>query len=311
MNDTDAATVAAGTVPGTDGSPDGTVAFGSNLGLTADLPTEGVPAGAGNRSLAFNGTQAVTIPGTQQLSHAAIIAEGGFTYEMWFKWAGDGGVNSFIDYAGTEKFRIDIRGGGVGNLDMNFDQGSAAQILVMDPTANEWHYIAAVFEHDGEPVDAGLKIHGTLTWYYDSKEATGTANVTKDDFGDSLNRTIGVGGHPLGFALDFVNALMYEPRVSLGALTPDELLFGGGGEDLRILEIGRDENPEDPGVTISWNSRPDRSYTIEYSPDLVTWFELDDGFASAGEVTEFTHHFLPDQPELVGAPDVFYRVSEP
>ena len=49
--------------------------------------------------------------------------------------------------------------------------------------------------------------------------------VTKDDFGDSLNRPIGVGRHPLGFGGDHFDGLVYEPRVTLGALAPFDLLW--------------------------------------------------------------------------------------
>ncbi|MFT5408579.1 MAG: hypothetical protein ACI9NC_001288 [Verrucomicrobiales bacterium] len=305
VSDTDEATVVAGTVAGTDGSPDGTVASGI-LELSADVPIEGVPAGSGNRSLAFTNSQVITIPGTQQLSHANAIAAGGFTFETWFKWDGGGTLNAMIDYAGTEKFRIQTA---TGALDINFDQGSGLQVLAM-PTANEWHYIAAVFEHDGEPVDADLKIYGTLTWYFDSNEPVSTVNVTKDDFGDSLNRTIGVGGHPLGFGADFHNGLMFEPRVSLGALTVAELLFGGQApEEFRILSINYDENPEDPSVTFSWVSSPSARYRTEYSLDLIEWLEIDDDVASSGDLTEFTHHFLPGHSELVGSQRVYYRVA--
>lgn len=44
-------------------------------------------------------------------------------------------------------------------------------------------------------------------------------------FGDSLNRTISVGAHPVGFAGDFYNGQIYEPRVSLGALSAGDLLY--------------------------------------------------------------------------------------
>lgn len=300
----DEATVAGGSVPGIDGSPDGIVAFGA-LSLSDDVPTDSVPASAGNRSLLFTNSQAITIPGTQQLSHAAVIAEGGFTYETWFKWDGAGNLNAMIDYAGTEKFRMNT---GSGVLDINFDSGSGPQELAM-PTANEWHYIGAVFEHDGEPVDADLKIHGTLTWYFDSKEVVNTVDATKDDFGDSLVRTIGVGGHPLGFGADFMNGLMFEPRVSLGALTADELLFGGApGETFRILTVDYDDQAVDPTVAISWASRPQTTYGIDFTLDFTEWFELTDDTSSEGEVTTFTHHFLPDRPELVGQARIYYRV---
>jgi len=306
VNGSDEATVAGGTVPGAGTSPDGVVAFGS-LTLSDDVPTDGVPAGSGNRSMVFTNTQAVNAPGTQQLSHAAVIAEGGFTYEIWFKWDGGGNLNALIDYAGTEKFRMQV----TGTLDFNFDSGSGAQVLATGVTPNEWHYAAVVFTHVGEPVNADLKINGTMTWYFNSAEAIDTIPATKDDFGDSLNRTIAVGGHPLGFSADFANGLIYEPRVTLGALEPEELLFGsGGGDDFRITSVSYDNNAKAPSVTFAWNSRPKADYIVEYSTDLENWEELDDGFASQGETTSFTHEFVPDFPNLIGTERLYYRVTE-
>ncbi len=305
VSDGDEATVTGGTVPGAGTSPDGTVAFGS-LTLSDDIPADGVPAGSGNRSMVFSNSQAVNAPGTQQLSHAAIIAEGGFTYEVWFKWDGTGTLNALIDYAGAEKFRMQSSG----VLDFNFDSGSGLQILAEGVTVDEWHYAAVVFEHDGQPVDADLKIYGTMTWYFDSNEAVDSVPATKDDFGDSLNRTIAVGGHPLGFSADFVNGLIYEPRVTLGALGPGDLLYGGQSADrFRITAVDYDDNPDSPSVTFEWNSQPGANYLITYSLDLAQWEELDDSYASGGETTSFTHAFVPDFAGLVGSERLYYRVA--
>lgn len=307
VNDTDEATVTGGTVPGAGTSPDGTVAFGT-LTLSDDVPTEGVPAESGNRSMVFSLTQAVNVPGTQQLSNEAVVEAGGFTYEIWFKWDGLGNLNALIDYAGTEKFRMNSSG----ILDFNFDSGSGPQELSTEVTVDEWHYAAIVFTHDGEPIDeVSLQISGTMTWYFDSNEPVDTVPVTKDDFGDSLNRTIAVGGHPLGFGADFASGLIYEPRVSLGALEVNELLYGGSsGEELEISSLVYDANPADPTVSLTWNSRGGKNYVIEYSRDLNSWDEIDDAYPSGGDETTFSHHFLPDFEDLVGAERLFYRVGE-
>jgi hypothetical protein len=101
VNDTDAAAVGAGMVPGVDGSPNGTVAFGL-VSLSSDLPADNLPPGGGNRSLQLNGAAGINLPGTLQLANSAIATNGGFTYETWFNYAGGGNINSIIDYAGTE-----------------------------------------------------------------------------------------------------------------------------------------------------------------------------------------------------------------
>lgn len=219
------------------GGADGTAPAG--VTLETDVPTVGVPLGAGNRSINASASNSVRSAATQELTNAKIIADGGFTYETWFKWGGGGNYNAIVDYAGTEKFRMRYQGDGSYNLDFNFDLGSGAQNLVIAPTSDEWHYIAAVFEHDGNP-EVGGKIDGTLTWYYDGNAPTGTAAVTKDDFGDSLNRYFGTGGHPNNFSGDVFDGLVYEPRVTLGALSADELLYTEEiiPEPLTMLAVG-------------------------------------------------------------------------
>ncbi|MFT4548484.1 MAG: hypothetical protein ACI8XO_002521 [Verrucomicrobiales bacterium] len=217
VNDTDAATVAAGTVPGFGGSPNGT-ALGTGGILSASVPTAGVPASAGNRSLSFSGGGGFNLPGTQQLLNSDINANGGFTYEAWFNFAGGGNVNSIIDYAGTEKL---VRRAAATGVSMT--ASGVGDPLIAAVGINEWHYAAVVFTSTGL---AGADITGDFTFYFDGLTPVGTlAGQTIDDFGDSLNRTISVGAHPIGFAGDFYNGQIYEPRVSLGALTTGELLY--------------------------------------------------------------------------------------
>jgi hypothetical protein len=108
--------------------------------------------------------------------------------------------------------------------------GLAADLPIGDPILEEWHYVAVVFATGGKDANADGTVTGTVTVYFDGTEPVGVYdNITKDNFGDSLVRSIGVGQHPNGFAADFFDGLVFEPRVSLGALPPDELLYGGGG----------------------------------------------------------------------------------
>jgi hypothetical protein len=171
--------------------------------------------------MVFNGSSGVNLPATQQLLNSTIAANGGFTYEAWFSFAGGGTVNSIIDYAGTEKLVREATG-----TDAGYRNNSAAPLFLLGAApANEWHYAAVVFNPTG-PVAGDGSITGDFSFYYDSTTATSTATgVNISNFGDSLNRTIGVGTHPVGFAGDFFNGLIYEPRVSLGALSSSQLLF--------------------------------------------------------------------------------------
>jgi hypothetical protein len=215
--DTDAANVAAGTVPGFDGSADG-AAIGAGGTLSADVPTVGVPAGAGNRSLSFAGDGGFNLPGTQQLLNSTIDANGGFTFEAWFNFAGGGNVNSIIDYAGTEKL---VRRAAATGVSMT--AAGVGDPLIGAVGTNSWHYAAVVFTSTGL---SGADITGDFTFYLDGTTPVGTlTGQTITAFGDSLNRTISVGAHPVGFAGDFYNGQIYEPRVSLGALSAGDLLY--------------------------------------------------------------------------------------
>ncbi|MDA7881089.1 hypothetical protein N9A94_02165 [Akkermansiaceae bacterium] len=58
----------------------------------------------------------------------------------------------------------------------------------------------------------------------------------------------------------------------------------------RVTSVVHD--PETGNVTLTWNSKPDRSYTIRVSQSLDTapntWDDIDDGWPSGGEETSFT-----------------------
>jgi hypothetical protein len=216
VNDSDLAGLP--TIPNLAGSP-GTA--DATTTLNVDVPTNGVPDGAGNRSIDGTGVGGVVSAGTYELNNQAIAGAGGFSYETWFKWNGGGNINSIIDYAGTEKLVINP------DLRMRVD-GLDSVIGTVD--AGEWYYTAAVFDTLGnaaepDPGFAGENmIAGQFTLYLDGI-SVGTSDVTISGFGDSLNRAIGVAKHPLGFGGDNFDGLVYEPRVTLGTLGADELLF--------------------------------------------------------------------------------------
>jgi hypothetical protein len=99
--------------------------------------------------------------------------------------------------------------------------------FIASAASNQWHYVAVVFTATG--LDSQTNVTGNFTYYFDTNAPTGTlSNVTISPFGDSLNRTIGVGMHPAGFSSDYFNGLIYEPRVTLGALPYYNLLFKPG-----------------------------------------------------------------------------------
>ena len=84
----------------------------------------------------------------------------------------------------------------------------------------------------------------------------------------------------------------------------------GGGSGLQILSIEIDDQEVDPSATISWTSGANETYSLDYSTDLINWPEVEDSILSGGNTSEFALHFLPNYPELVGAPRVFFRIRK-
>ena len=197
--------------------------------LSSDVPAAHVPPTAGNRSLdssdpsATDGNPSGALSSAlQSLANSTVQAAGGFTMECWFQWKGGGAINSIIDYAGTEKIVLEQEGDGVRQVQMKIDGNTVATLGGVSPDA--WHYVAIVFDTSGSDVAPDGSLTGTLLGYLDSLAPTANqSNVTKSTFGDGLNRAIGIGQHPFGF--DRFDGLIFEPRVTLGALNPQDLLF--------------------------------------------------------------------------------------
>jgi hypothetical protein len=79
-------------------------------------------------------------------------------------------------------------------------------------------------------------------------------------------------------------------------------IFVDGFSDQRPFAITKiDYDGNDAAVT--WNSKLGSNYAIDYSSDLIQWFEINDSIPSEGDETTFT-----DQPFPPGAPQIFYRV---
>ena len=172
--------------------------------------------------------------------NSAIADAGGFTMEAWFKWNGAGSVNSLIDYAGTEKIVLDTAQGAGNEVRMRINSDSSLDAVIGTVAADQWHYVAAVFDTQGNTVNAG-SITGIFRLYLDGSLADTTGNLTISDFGDSLARPIGVAKHPLNFEADRFDGLVFEParqprraapiRIALCAGTAGSVLAGAGCPD--------------------------------------------------------------------------------
>jgi hypothetical protein len=203
---------------GNNGTADATTKFSPNT------PTVGVPSDAGNRSINGNGQGGVVTGSTAELLNSAVAAAGGFTMETWFLWNGGGSINALLDYAGTEKLVIDATLGQGNEVRMRINSDTNLDSVIGPIDADQWHYVASVFDTQGNAVDGG-SISGVFRLYLDGSLVRTTDPVTITDFGDSLNRPIGIAKHPLNFDADRFDGLIFEPRVSLGALGQSELLY--------------------------------------------------------------------------------------
>lgn len=202
--------------------------------LSTDVPVTGVPPGSGNRSFDSSSLFAsgmspsgAATNANLLLNNTDIAANGGFTLELWFKWEGVGDINAILDYAGTEKIVIDVPSGAAPTVE--FRISPSGDVPIGDAVPNQWHYVAVVFDTLGNPVDPNGNISGEVTTYFDGLTPSAPTIAVKDTFGDGLVRPIGIGMHPLAFDLDFFNGLVFEPRVTLGALSPDQLLYESMG----------------------------------------------------------------------------------
>lgn len=147
-----------------------------------------------------------------------------------------------------------------------------------------------------------------VTIYKDGEEvASGSANNDLTSLGDS---STWLGRSQWGDA--GANASWNEFRIydeALGAAEV-ELSFARGPDDdsltpdqrpFEITQLTHDAT----GATITWNSRPGASYTLEFSTDLTegSWTEIDDGILSQGEETTVIDTAIPPGPSKL-----FYRV---
>lgn len=81
----------------------------------------------------------------------------------------------------------------------------------------------------------------------------------------------------------------------------------GGGSSLVVTSVEFD--PTSGHVSLMWNSRPDESFTVSFSEDLINWSETLEAGVAAGPETTTTFQF--DLNQLAGGVPThsFFRVS--
>jgi len=189
----------------------GIVTPGTGGGIKDDRPA-GFDAAL--MSLSANGGGHGKTDAIDLLNNTAVAANGGFTMDVWFKWAGKyTNTRKLIDYAGTESLRTI-------NSQIQFVLSNGGTIIGYDIVAEQWYHAVAVFDTTGnsaveDPNYPGeYTVTGTARLFIDDVLVASAENSTKSSFGDRLNRSIGINMWPNGG--DYNQGKIFNPTVSLG-----------------------------------------------------------------------------------------------
>jgi len=219
----------------TDDSGTGNTGFarGANGGAySSDIPSAGIrrfttgigslqTTVAGNNNVATTSSNNTPINAgpSNPLDYADVWAAGGLTMEVWVK--NGNGTAPRSSYANAlnwnSYYAINSNSTGASFYYLDPNQASQSIDATFDKTA--WHELAGVIvPHTSNLSSADMLFYvdGTLVGTLTNK------NLSTYDLG----RGVAVGGHPYANDMNRYEGLLYEPRVSLGALTPDQFMYG-------------------------------------------------------------------------------------
>ena len=190
---------------------DAGVIQGNGGTYNVDIPTANVQNATGVGSLGTGNGNYIATAG-DIVTFADIIGDGGLTLEAWTKGGGGGlilsieGVYSLQSTAGGGAF-VDGFDNANRRVDASFDR-------------SEWHHLAGVLS---DPYMSGTSMYADMALYVDGVLAGTLPNVQVNA---DLNRAAAVGNHPLTGINEPFGGLVYEPRISLGALIPSQFTYG-------------------------------------------------------------------------------------
>ncbi len=181
------------------------------LALSSNIPV-GAPAGTSSLNLVATpgriNTNAIDL-----ITNASVAASGGFVYDFWFNPTGTntGGIKKIIDMAGTDLVAYDTNTVPRVTIGLS-DMGETAFYTGGGLDPNGWNHVVVEFNSDGSQL-IGNVVAGKLSVTVNGITQNFGAK-TVGNFGNSLNRTIGIGQHPLGG--EQFNGLIYNPTAFLG-----------------------------------------------------------------------------------------------
>lgn len=199
-----------------------TAHHGTRTGTVALSPD--VPSGAAPGTLsavmdpaAYN---VFKTTGTDLLTNTLVANAGGFTFDVWFKGTGGTATSGkLIDNAGTEYIAVVGSSTGTPTMFMSTSDNINNRVTLGVPDGllvNDWNHITFSFEvtDTTNPILTGgnyiITLNGTTRTF---------TGKTMSNFGDTLNRSMSIGAHPVGTAAaDRYNGLIYNPQVFLGVV---------------------------------------------------------------------------------------------
>lgn len=192
---------------------------------TALTLSEDVPPGQPVTARSLNGVDvagAIVTTEKKLLDNSLVVAAGGFTMDVWFKGVPAATTSTafqkIIDYAGTEFIAVSgadtDNDGSFGQIVVRMSSGTYDHILDADDglLTEGWNHLTYSYQVLNGTDLANLS--GTITLMLNGRIFTYT-NRPLTNYGDSLNREIGIGKHPT--ATEYYRGLIYNPTVSLGA----------------------------------------------------------------------------------------------
>ena len=139
-------------------------------------------------------------------------------------------------------------------------------------------------------IGGGTNTAGPVSLIVDAEGATGNMLRIRRTVDSDLSGTGGAGNADEGSVL------------SMDLVTAE--VSAGGGTQLAITDISYD--PNDQMVSLTWASKPNRTYGVFFWYDLITFdSDVNDNVASTGDATTFTFT-TPDS----NAKQLFFRVVE-
>ena len=189
----------------------------------------------GSGSIGFTGTHAALSSsnsvgvgsGQSIVSSAQVYAAGGLTMEAWIRTpavATGSRLGAVLNMAGMYVLGMDRASGRVGFLrgDNRDDLSWTAS-----PLAGQWMHLAVVLASP----DSSATTYGAISAYLNGTLIHSGSHT----FPWFLDRATSVGNHPFEDGYDY-EGLVYEPRVTLGALSPSQFTIQLGPP---VLSFGR------------------------------------------------------------------------